>query len=243
MRSCHSLFKSFVAGTSHGWFRAITVVNVMDFGKNVSDSLAYAQEGLVGKWTKWVLLIISTIIFPLMLGYVVRILKGATPSPELEDWGGLFIDGIKLFIVGLIYAIPIIILEIIVMGTVLAAAATGDATAAMAGIAGAGLLLLVILVVAIIIGLFEATAYPRFARTGSFGEAFNFNAILAHIGKIGWVTYIIALIILAVIWGVIEVICMIIPIIGFLILLIILPFLILFATRYLTLLYDSAGAA
>ena len=215
----------------------------MDFGKNVSDSLAYAQEGLIGKWTKWVLLIISTIIFPLMLGYVVRILKGATPSPEPEDWGGLFIDGIKLFIVGLIYAIPVIILEVLAMGSIIASAVSGDPAALMAGMAGAGLIFLVLVIVAIIIGLFEATAYPRFARTGSFGEAFNFNAILAHIGKIGWVNYIIALIILAVIWGVIEVICMIIPIIGFLILLIILPFLILFAARYLTLLYDSAGAA
>ncbi len=117
----------------------LLVVNEMDFGKTVSDSLAYAQEGLVGKWVKWVLLIISTIIFPLMLGYVVRILKGATPSPELEDWGGMFIDGIKLFIVALIYAIPVIILEVIAMGSIFAAAASGDPTAAMAGIAGAGL--------------------------------------------------------------------------------------------------------
>ncbi len=74
----------------------------MDFGKTVGDSFAYAQEGLVGKWAKWVLLIISTIIFPLMLGYMVRILKGTTPAPELEEWGGMFIDGIKLFIVALI---------------------------------------------------------------------------------------------------------------------------------------------
>ncbi|MGA2121789.1 MAG: DUF4013 domain-containing protein [Methanoregula sp.] len=214
----------------------------MDFGKNVSDSLAYAQEGLVGKWVKWVLLIISTIIFPLILGYVVRILKGANPSPELEDWGGLFIDGIKLFIVALIYAIPIIILEVFAMGSIIAGAASGNPTALLAGMAGAGLIFLVLVVVAIIIGLFEATAYVRFARTGSFGEAFNFSAILAHIGKIGWVSYIIALIILAVIWGVIEVICMIIPYVGILILLVVLPFLTLFASRYLTLLYDSAGA-
>jgi hypothetical protein len=217
-------------------------VKKMDFGKNVSDSLAYAQDGLMGKWMKWVLLIISAIIFPLMGGYVVRILKGATPSPELEDWVTLFIDGVKLFIVGLIYAIPIIILEFIAMGAIIAAAATGDETAALAGIAGAGLIFLVIFVVAIIIGLFEATACVRFARTGSIGEAFNFSAILAHIAKIGWVTYIIALIILAIIWGVIEVICMIIPFIGPLLLLIVIPFLILFAARYLTLLYDSVGA-
>jgi hypothetical protein len=215
----------------------------MDFGKTISDSLAYAQDGLMGKWVKWVLLIICAIIFPLILGYGVRILKGAKPAPELEDWVGLFIDGIKLFIVALIYAIPILILEIIIAGSVAAAVpANGDPTAAMVALIAAGPLFLLLCIVAIIVGLFEATAYVRFARTGSFGEAFNFGAILAHIGKIGWVTYIIALIILAVIWGVIEVICMVIPVIGILILLIILPFLILFGARYLTLLYESAGA-
>lgn len=216
----------------------------MDYGKMVGDSFAYAKEGLVGKWMKWILLIISCIIFPLIMGYMVRILKGADPSPELEDWGGLFIDGIKLFIVGLIYAIPILILEFLALGTAITSAMmTGDPSAMMTGLAGFGVILLLLIIVAIVIGLIIATAYVRFARTGSFGEAFNFNAIFAHIGKIGWVTYIIALIIMAIVLGIIEVICMLIPVIGIAILLILLPFLVLFYSRYLTLLYDSAGAA
>ena len=44
----------------------------------------------------------------------------------------------------------------------------------------------------------------RFARTDSFGEAFNFSAILAHIGRIGWGPYIVALIVLMVVIGVIN---------------------------------------
>jgi Protein of unknown function (DUF4013) len=215
----------------------------MDFGKAVGDSLAYAQEGLVGKWVKWILLIISCIIFPLILGYILRIFKGANPSPEPENWGGMFIDGIKLFIVGLIYAIPIIILEVIALGAIIGGAVNSDPTAMVAALAGAGLVFFVLVVVAIIIGLITATAYVRFARMDSFGEAFNFSAIFAHIGKIGWVTYIIALIIVGIILGIVEVVCMIIPYIGILILLIIAPFLILFYARYLTLLYDSAGTA
>jgi hypothetical protein len=214
----------------------------MDFGKAINDSLAYAQEGIWGKWVKWVLLIISTIIFPLMLGYLVRILKGAKPAPELEDWAGLFIDGIKLIIIALIYEIPLLILIFLAMGSIIGAAATGDAAVAMAGMAGAGLIMLVFIVLAIIICLLETTAYVRFARTGSIGEAFNFGAILAHIGKIGWVTYIVAVIILLLIIGVVEFICLVIPVIGPFLLLIILPFLILFGARYLALLYESAGA-
>jgi hypothetical protein len=46
------------------------------------------------------------------------------------------------------------------------------------------------------------------------GEAFNFGAILATIGKIGWFNYILALINLGVIVGVVEGVLMAIPFIG-----------------------------
>jgi len=210
----------------------------------VGDSFAYAKEGLVGKWVKWILLIISCIIFPLIMGYMVRIFKGAAPSPELKEWGGLFIDGIKLFVVALIYAIPILILEYLALGTAMATSMmSGNASAMMTAMAGAGVIAVLFFIVAVVIGLITATAYIRFARTGSFGEAFNLNAIFAHIGKIGWVPYIIALIIMVIILGIIEGICMLIPTVGIVILLIILPFLVLFYSRYLAVLYDSAGAA
>ena len=216
----------------------------MDYGKMIGDSFAYAKEGLVGKWVKWILLIISCIIFPLILGYMVRIFKGANPSPELENWGAMFIDGIKLFIVGLIYAIPILILEFLALGTALASVMmTGNAAAMTTALASDGVIFVLLLIVAIVIGLIIATAYVRFARTDSIGEAFNFNAIFAHIGKIGWVTYIIALIIMGIIIGIIETICILIPVVGIIILFIILPILVLFYARYLTLLYESAGSA
>ena len=95
---------------------------------------------------------------------------------------------------------------------------------------------------AIIIGLFEATAWVRFARTGSIGEAFNFGAILAHIGKIGWGSYILALIVLVLIVGIIEVIISAIPAVGGILLIILAPAILLFWSRYLSLLYDSAGS-
>jgi len=215
----------------------------------VGDSFEYAKEGLVGKWTKWILMIISCIIFPLILGYTMRIYRGATPSPELDKWGEMFIDGIKLFIVALIYAIPILIIEFAVIGsaglTMFSAMATPSPNpSAMMGLIGAILFGVIILaIVAIIIGLITATAWVRFARTNSFGEAFNFGAIFSHIGKIGWGSYIIALLAIIIIIGIIEIICMIIPYIGWLLLLILLPFIQLFYSRYLCLLYDSAGTA
>jgi hypothetical protein len=222
------------------------VVKKMDYGSMVGESFEYAKEAVVGKWNKWVMLIIATILLGLpLMGYVMKILRGEKPAPEVTDWGTLFIDGIKYFIVGIIYMIPIIIIEVILMAVGFGAAMTGDETALMAGM---GILLvgmLIVLVLAIIIALFACIGIVRFARTGSIGEAFNFSAIRATIGKIGWVPYIIALIVLAVcgvIFGIVVAILMIIPILGFLLYLCLISPWAIFVARYVCQLYDSAGA-
>jgi hypothetical protein len=97
---------------------------------------------------------------------------------------------------------------------------------------------LIIVIVAIILGLIFATAIVRFARTNSFSEAFNFEEISLHIGKIGWMTYITALIMMVIIVGLVEVVSLVMPIIGVVVFLILLPFLGIFSARYLTLLYE-----
>jgi hypothetical protein len=218
----------------------------MDYGSMIGDSFEYAKEAVVGKWNKWVMLIIATILLGLpLMGYALKVLRGEKPAPEIADWGTLFIDGIKAFIVYLIYAIPIIIVYAILMVVGIGAAMTGDETAVMAGIGVMLVGLLVVFVLAIIIALFEIIGMVRFARTGSIGEAFNFSAILATIGKIGWIPYIIALVVLivvGVIFGIIVAILMMIPILGILLYLCLISPWALFVARYVCQLYDSAGA-
>jgi len=225
----------------------------MDFGNMLGDSFAYAKEAVMDKWIKWILLAI-----PFMtMGYSLQVYKGTKPAPEVNDWVANFIDGIKLFIVGLIYAIPLIILAVIFfVGAILAVigasaspeAASGAVMGAL-GAAFAGAILFIIFLIIIILLL--PIAYVRFARTDSFGEAFNIGAILAQIGKIGWVSYIIALIVGFIALVVIEIIAMIpyvilamIPFLGgllaFLWSLIIAVPIGIFAARYITQVYDSA---
>ncbi len=222
---------------------------VMGISQMIGDSFGYAKDGLAGKWGKWILLIISCIIFPLIMGYVMRIYRGVTPSPELDKWGGMFIDGIKLFIVELIYAIPVIIIGVVLLFSTIMAVAAAMATPpinpnAVMGLIVADIFVFIIFaLVLIIIGIINATAVVRFARTDSFGEAFNFGAIFSHIGRIGLVSYILALIAMGIVVGIIELVCELIPIIGIIILVIIMPLLVMFQARYLSLLYDRAGPA
>ena len=144
------------------------------FWKDCWRFLEYAREGLAGKWAKWFLLLISCIVFPLIMGYMMRIYRGANPSPEPDNWGTMFIDGLKLFVVGIIYALPVIILEIAIIGSAGLALFTGavnppaDPTALM-GLFGAVLIgFFILLVVAIIVGLISTIASVRFCPYWQF---------------------------------------------------------------------------
>jgi hypothetical protein len=212
----------------------------------LGDSFAYAKDAVLGKWMQWLLLVIATILLCLpLLGYSLKMLRGEKPAPEVNDWGTLFIDGIKYFIVSLIWAIPMLIILFFTLGAGIVALAS-DPASAMGAIGGMIVGFIIFVIVAIITGLLATIGVIRFARTGSMGEAFNFGAILETIGKIGWVSYIIALIVLMVVQVVFFIIIglfSMIPFLGIIIELIFIAPLTIFESRYLCQLYDAAGAA
>jgi uncharacterized membrane protein len=221
----------------------------MGISDNLSDSFSYAIDGLVGKWGKWIILIIGSIIFPILAGYSLRVLKGVTPAPDADGILGMFIDGIKMYIIGIVYMIiPCII------GFVMLILTAGSGMATLAGMNASdpmalfGFLLgsvavafIIWAIFTFIFGLFEIIGMIRFARSGSMGEAFAFSEILAKIGTIGWVSYIVALIVLMIVMFVIYFILAMIPIIGMLLILILGPLLTIVSSRYQSNLYDLAG--
>jgi hypothetical protein len=211
----------------------------MDIGRVLNDSFEYAKDAVWGKWARWILLIIASIIFPLIMGYELEVYRGKKPAPEPANWGKLFIDGIKLLIIQIIYLIPVLIVALIFIGGGALMTLGGSPAAVMAGVGSILIGVLITVIVAIIIGLFEAMGVVRFARTGKMGEAFNFNAILTQIGKIGWGSYIVALIVVFIVAIIIAAILSIIPVIGGLLMLIVAPALAIFVARYITLVYDS----
>src|SRR5271157_375281 len=149
----------------------------MDYGTLVSNSFTYVKEGVIDKVNTWLLLSIATLllVIPLM-GYIMDVYRGTTPAPEVENWSKLFVDGIRLIIVSIIYAIPAIILRFLIIGLALASIQNSP-TGMMSNMFGAVLLGILIIVV-IIIGIIQPMGMIRFARTEKFGEAFNFGEII-----------------------------------------------------------------
>ncbi len=242
----------------------------MDFGSMLDDSYTYAKDGVWEKWTRWLLLIVSMVIFPLILGYIVRIYRGDKPAPEPGNWGTLFIDGLKLLLVHLIYWAPVILLVILafipLISTLLTSGLLSQNFSAMSDtqlerwldshpefisdlmVTGGFmiLLLMVAIILAIIITFLSFLGVVRFARTSSISEAFNFSAILSHIGRIGWFNYIIALIAITIIGFVFSMILNLlsfIPVVGtflglIVVVILYVPF-ILFSARFSALVYNA----
>jgi hypothetical protein len=237
----------------------------MDYTKIIKDAFEYSKEGLLVRGGRWLKFILAAILLNLpLLGYSMRIYRRATPAPEVDGWGKLFIDGIKLFVVGLVYAIPVIVVEVIVYSEPINALLSGQltswnqlVTSSMELRPAIGLLALMY-ILEIILLILLPIATIRLARTNSFTAAFNIGAILEYIGKIGWLTYILALLIITIVVGFTVFILGFVIALGVYLIsssviatllaigvlfLIIMPPLLVFRARYFTQVYDSVVPA
>jgi hypothetical protein len=192
-----------------------------------------------------VAIILAVALGAFYMGYLLKIFRGETPLPAVSGFGTLFTDGIKYMVIEIVYSIPVLLILALTIGSALMAAiSVGSNLDALFPIIGGVIIgILISLIVGFIIGLFAIIGVVRFARTGSMGEAFNFRAIMATIGRIGWGTYILALIIVVAIVVIVQLILGMIPYLGGILQLIISPFIAVFFTRYITLLYESSEPA
>jgi len=217
----------------------------MDFGTMIGESFEYAKDAVFGNYKKWLMLVVATILFGIPLfGYLMMVFRGENPSPEVKNWGTLFADGIKYLAVALIYAIPLIIVGILIVRAIVAGMTAGTLADMMNAFGLIVFGLVIMIIIAIFIAVFEIIGVVRFARTGSIREAFNFNEILATIKKIEWGRYLIAFDILIISVFIMEIIgnvLMIIPLIGGFICLFLIPPFTLFIAHFISLLYDNAG--
>jgi hypothetical protein len=222
----------------------------MDYIRYLNESFDYTKEALWGRWVRWLLLLIASILFPFIYGYSVRVMSGTKPAPEPEGWIGLFIDGIKVIIISLVYTIPVYVLAAVSLLAyfVPVSSTTTPATGSAPGLGPefgivVVLALLVLFIVAIIVcGILATFGVARFARTGRMGDAFRIGTLRDHIGKVGWLDVFIALVVLTVVFAIVEFVLMFIPVIGWLLVFLLSPAFVIFASRYIALIYESAPA-
>lgn len=102
-----------------------------------------------------VLTLFSVLVVPAIVvsGYVLAVIRGRTVGeqapPGFGDWGTLFVDGLKTWVVGVVYAIIPVAVGLLVFGGAVAAFASGTDAGVALGLLSLGIGSLVWLVVAL----------------------------------------------------------------------------------------------
>jgi hypothetical protein len=126
-------------------------------------------------------LIIPPILAGILLnGYglriVRRVIRGESPVlPAWDDWGGLFVDGLLVAIIELVYALPIIVASVCLGAPLGIMAENSEAASSIVG----SLLGCINLLWAIVMGFLLPPAIAFFAKEGDLAAAFRFGEIVA----------------------------------------------------------------
>jgi hypothetical protein len=168
----------------------------MDIGRSftfVFDDEEWIKKILIGG----ILTIIPIVNF-VVFGYFIDTLKNVIdgqelPLPEL-DFGDQFMKGLMFFLASLIYAIPIIVLSIMI--AVVGAIMGGAGDEAAQGVAGLCALggNCIIFIYALVLAVILPAACILYANSGEFGSFFRFGEIIGLItSNIG--SYIVAILV------------------------------------------------
>jgi hypothetical protein len=148
----------------------------------LEDGLSYPTRGdeWIGRFVIGAILtVFSILIVPavLIMGYFLRAFEhtidGRTEPPEWDDWGALFVDGLKAIVVTVVYSIvPFAVFGTLAFLLVGAGASLGDTGGGL--VAGFGLLTLLMMIPAMaLVYYFIPAALGNMARKGTFGAAFD----------------------------------------------------------------------
>lgn len=171
---------------------------------------------------------ILSIIFGFFVnGVTVRVYRGGDLS--LSSPGKMFVEGFLMTIIMLIYMIPYIVV------TILTALGPMNNPVYMITV---GIIIPVLVYIATI--LIATFAVIRYAKTGSFGSAFEIKKICSLISNIGWLRYLGNMILLGMIVGLIVAIIFMIPILGLILGVVVSPFAAIMTARFYGNLYESA---
>lgn len=153
---------------------------------SIEDAITYPTESddwIVTVLIGGIMLLLSFLLIPAFIayGYLVRAiranLEGEPEPPTFGDWGELIVDGLKVFVVALIYMIVPIIVMFVTVGLSMAAILTGGEAGAVAGLGGLLVGMLVTFALALVFGYFATVGIVNLAVEDRFGAAFDVGTL------------------------------------------------------------------
>jgi len=160
-------------------------------------------------------------------GYTNEIIRRVSrddpePLPNWDDLGKMFVQGLILVIVGLIYALPIVILSLLyipVFSTTAESAANSDTLSTV--LSGGGIVLTCCLTV---YGLLLSFVFPavqvHYSRNETFASCFALGEITklvtSNLGNyfVAWLSYLVFAVIASVVVGIVGTVLAFLPCIG-----------------------------
>jgi hypothetical protein len=168
---------------------------VFDDDEWITKILIAALIVLLGILFFWLLLIPSIIAGFLLGGYGVeitrRVIRGDSQVlPKWDNWGELLVDGLKAWIIGLVYALPIIALSVCLgpMSGILAEEAEELSVMLSVCLSGVNFLW------GIVMGLLLPAAVAMFVAEEEVSAAFRFGDVISLV-RANFVTYLLVLVI------------------------------------------------
>jgi len=216
----------------------------MDIGKNIGLSFDYAKKLFDNLGQLLILIIISIIpiVDFIMLGYVMKVARETPESnrpPALANYGSLFVDGLKVVVVGIIYMIiPAILIAVGIAPYFLLSNSYVPMPMMYLSLGLAIILAVVGIVLLFFISIIFYMALVNMAKHGSISKAFAIGEILGIIKKIGRGSYILWLIVIFILMVIVGAIGAI-PVVVWVISLILAPAVATFAFRSAALTYSE----
>jgi hypothetical protein len=164
----------------------------MDIGKSftfvfeddqwITKLLLAAAILLLGLVFSWLLLIPLILAFALLGGYAVEIMRGVmrgdlSELPEWDNWGDLITDGLKVVVIGIVYALPIIVLAICLGIPIGAFADSAEGLSSLFSV----LLSCLSLLWAIVMSVALPAAIAFYAAADDLSAAFRFGEVLSFV--------------------------------------------------------------
>ncbi len=149
----------------------------------------------------------------LVSGYVLSVVRhrveGHEEPPAFGDWGGLFVDGLKAWVVVFAFSIVPAVLGVGIFGGSIASMSAGSDLGLALGLLGVGVGGLFLLAVSVVLYFLLPASLANLAVRGRLGDAFDVDAVRGVVTSrayaVPWLWSVLVGVVAAVVAGVVNV--------------------------------------